>query len=280
MRAFIRQHGTLMASAVSFWTILSIPPMMLLSVALFGYVLRSHDEAFRRVMELAGTLFSGDTQLLRDVLEGLARSHGSVGGVGLATLAWTGSQALVTLEAALNAQWGVRGRSFIASRVLALGLLVLVGFLFLISALATGWLATLAAWRVPILGWSLQRLPFFLQVASVLLPLLVSTVMFALLYRLLPNLRVSWRSAWSGALLAAPAWEAAKIGYAWILARFAGHSPLYGSLTAFAGLVLWIYYTAVILLVGSEWVRLHAQSTTTPSTRRRAARDRRRKKGR
>jgi len=280
-QAFRAQHGPLMASAVSFWALLSIPPLMLLALSVFGYVLRSDEEAFRRVMALSRTLLTGDESLVRDALEELASSHGPVGGVGLAALAWTGSQALVTLESALNAQWGVRGRAFLAGRLLALLLVILVGLLFLVSTLATGWLATLAAWRVPGLGWSLERLPLVWQVATYLLPLAVSTVMFTLLYGLLPNRRVSWRAAWSGALVAAPAWEGAKYLYAWLLARFARYSPLYGSLTALGGLVLWIYYTAVILLVGSEWVRLHQEAASTVApTSRRAGRGRRRTGGR
>jgi membrane protein len=280
VEAFLEQRGPLMASAVSFWAVLSIPPVMLLGIALFGYVLRSDEEAFRRVMDLARTMLSGDTALLRDALLEVARSHESVGGVALVTLAWTGSQMLATLESALNAQWGVRGRGYVASRLLALGLLLLVGLLFLVSTLATGWLAALAAWQVPLLGWSLDRLPFVWQLVSYLLPIAVSTVMFALLYRLLPNLPVSWQAAWSGALVAAPAWEAAKIGYAGLLARFARHSPLFGSLSALGGLVLWIYYSAVILLVGSEWVRLRQEAATSPATPRRAGQRRRRKRGR
>lgn len=283
--AFLAQHGPLMASAVSFWGALSIPPLLLLGVSVFGYVLQSDEEAFRRVMEFARTMLSGDTRLLRDALEEVARSHGSFGGVGLIGLAWTGSQVLVTLESALNAQWGVPARGVIASRLLALGLLLLVGLLFFASTLATGWLATLQVWRVPRLGWSLDRLPLVWQVVGYLVPLAVSTVMFALLYRLLPNRPVSWSAAWSGALAAAPAWEVAKYGYAGFLTRFASFSPLYGSLSALGGLVLWIYYTAVILLVGSEWVRLQ-QEAATPATRAasaatsgRAGRGRRRKRG-
>jgi membrane protein len=276
-----------MASAVSFWTILSIPPLMLLGLSVFGYVLRSDEEAFRRVMTLARTMLSGDEALVRETLAEVARRHGSVGGVGLAALAWTGSQALVTMESALNAQWGVRGREFVASRLLALLLVFLVGLLFLVSTIATGWLAALAAWRVPWLNWSLDRLPVVWLVVSHLLPLAVSTVMFTLLYGLLPNRPVSWRAAWSGALVAAPAWEAAKYGYAWLLARLALYSPLYGSLSAVGGLVVWIYYTAVILLVGSEWVRLHqdaaleSQSSHKPPPHpRREGPKRRRKRGR
>jgi membrane protein len=280
IRAFREQNGTLMASAVSFWALLSIPPLLLLGVSVFGYILRSDDEAFRQVMAFARTMLSGDTEPLRAALEEVARSHGSVGGVGLASLAWTGSQALVTLEAGLNAQWGVRSRGFFASRMLALALVLLVGGLAGVSTLATGWLAALASWRVPWLDWSLDRLPFIWQVAGYALPLAVSTVMFALLYRLLPNRPVSWRAAWSGALVAAPAWEAAKYLYAWFLARYASHSPLYGSLSALGGLVLWIYYSAVILLVGSEWVRLSQEAAhALAATSRRAGAARRRKRG-
>jgi uncharacterized BrkB/YihY/UPF0761 family membrane protein len=146
-------------------------------------------------MALARTLLSGDPALMRDALRAVASSHGSVGGVGLVSLAWAGSQALVTLESALNAQWGGRARGFFSSRLLALSLVLLVGLLFLFSTLATGWPAAVPTWRIPRLGWSLSRLPLLWQVIDYLSPLVVSTVMFARLYGLLPNRPVSWRAA-------------------------------------------------------------------------------------
>jgi membrane protein len=256
LRAFQEQHGPLMASAVGFWALLSIPPLLLLGVALLGQLLGSSDEAFRRVMQYARTLLSGETEYLHDLLQEVIRNRGPVGTIGFAVLAWTGTQALVTLENALNAQWGVPVRHFLISRLLALCILVIVSALFLTSTLVTGWITAISQWSIPWLGWRLERIPFLWQVAGYLVPLLLTLTMFALLYRVLPNVPVSGRAAWAGAAIAAPAWEAAKVGYAWFLARFTDYPAIYGSLHAFVGLVLWIYYASVILLLGSEWVRL------------------------
>lgn len=256
VRAFQKQHGPLMASAVSFWSLLSLLPLLLLSVAVFGYVLGSSEEAFQRVISYTRTLITVETAFLRDLLQEVARQRGPVGGAGLLVLAWTGSQAVVTLEGALNAQWGVTGRHFLKSRLLALALLATVGALFFLSTAVTGWMAALARWRVPWLEWRLERIPFVWQLGGYLVPLLLTATMFALLYRTLPNVSVSWRSAWYGAVVASPMFEAAKIAYTWYLTRFADFRAAYGSLGALVGLVLWIYYSSVILLLGSEWVRL------------------------
>jgi membrane protein len=252
---FRAQHGPLMAAAVSFWALLSIVPMILLGVSVFGYLVGSSDDAFQRVMSYADAVLSGNIDAFRDVLRDIVRSRGSVGGSGLVILTWIGIQWIVTLETALNAQWGLPPRGFLASRLLALVLFILVAALFLASTAATTLLTAATAWRIPWLEFRLGRIPFLWQFLGHLLPLLLSLLMFVLLYRLLPNKHVSGRAVWIGALVAASAWEAAKIGYAWYLAHFAHFGAVYGSLGALVGLVLWIYYSSVIALFGNEVVR-------------------------
>jgi membrane protein len=244
-----------MAAAVSFWALLSIVPMILLGVAVFGYFVGSSDVAFRRVMSYADAVLSGNIDAFRDTLRDIVRSRGSVGGSGLIILTWIGIQWIVTLETALNDQWGLPSRHFLTSRMLALVLFLLVAALFLASTAATTFLTAVTAWRIPWVEFQLGRIPFLWQFLGHLVPLLLTLLMFFLLYRLLPNTRVSGRAVWIGALVAASAWEAAKIGYAWYLAHFANFGAVYGSLGAVAGLILWIYYSSVIALFGNEVVR-------------------------
>src|SRR5262249_39394769 len=111
------------------------------------------------------------------------------------------------------------------------------------------------------------------QFAGHLLPVTLSILMFVLLYGLLPNTRVSHRAVFIGALVVGIAWEAAKLGYAWYLARFAPYGAAYGPLGAVAGLVLWIYYSSVRALFGSELVRvLHGSAENAALTGRPARR--------
>jgi membrane protein len=245
-----------MAAAVSFWELLSIAPTILLAVSVFGYFVGSSDAAFRQVMSYARTLLSGEVDAFRDAMLTVVESRGPVGGYGLLLLAWTGTLWIVTLESAINAQWGLPSRGFFASRLLALVLFVLVALLFLVSTAATTLLAAMTRWRIPGIGFRLERIPFLWQFAGHLVPVVLSILMFVLLYGLLPNTRVASRAVWIGALVVGTAWEAAKLGYAWYLARFAPYGAVYGPLGAVAGLVLWIYYSSVLALLGSELVRV------------------------
>jgi membrane protein len=269
-RAFRDQHGPLMAAAVSFWGLLSIAPTILLAVSVFGYFIGSSEAAFHQVMRYARTLLSGEVDVFRDALQAIVESRAPVAGSGLILLAWTGTQWVATLESAVNIQWGLPSRGFLASRLLGLLLFLCVALLFLLSTLATTLLTTLTQWRVPGLEFRLERIPFLWQFAAHLLPVVLSVLMFALLYGLLPNTRVVMRAVWIGALVAGGAWEGAKLGYAWYLAHFAPYGAVYGSLGALVGLILWIYYSSVLALFGNELVRLlhHRMAVTTGLGRR------------
>lgn len=85
-----------------------------------------------------------------------------------------------------------------------------------------------------------------------LLPLAFSFVIFALVYRFVPNDRISWRDVWPGALLAAFLFEVAKNAFAWYLANFANYSLVCGSLGAVIAFLFWSYLSALILLLGAE----------------------------
>ena len=85
------------------------------------------------------------------------------------------------------------------------------------------------------------------------MPLVTSVLLFEIAYVLLPNLRVRWTHALPGALLAAVLFEAAKLGFAWYVSNLASFSLVYGSLSTVIVLMVWIYISAIILLIGAEF---------------------------
>lgn len=236
------------AAAISFYVMLCAFPLLLLAVAAAAQFLGSSDTALHKVMGLVSGASPSSVDLVQGILQELIKSRGALGLIGALALLWTGSQLNVTLEAALNAAWGAPPRPYWESRLLALGFVVLLLALGL-SSLGLSWV--MAALRgTDLLG--LGRQQWLWSVAGLLLPLLLSFALFLLIYKILPNIRVSWKTAALGAAFAALAWELAKQAFGFYLNRFANYASLYGSLAGIIILVVWVYYSAMIILIGAE----------------------------
>lgn len=248
---FGRHRGPLFAAAVAFYMVLSLVPLLLLGLwaagALFG-----DSEATRRTVfaEVRSVLpASAGRRVIEEAVVEVLTRRGAAGWWGLVGLALAASAGISTLQGAMNAVWRVPDRHPVASRLRALGVLLLTGSLFVVSIVLTG-LLRLAA-TLPALVWLDESQ--VLQVLGIGLTLAVGTAMFALLYKLLPNARTRWGPCLAAGLVASAVWEAAKIGYASFSAsRWGDQSAMFGALAGFMGLLVWVYLSSLVVLLGGE----------------------------
>jgi membrane protein len=192
---------------------------------------------------------------VEEFLRALVQSRHVTGGLGIAVLLWVTTGVFEIIGASLTALTGEREtRSYLRRKLIALALMCTAGFL-MIATMIGGWF--LEAWPTiqelvqDLLGVHLQ-LPAFLSdprfpryLTSVLMAILLTIV-----YRVAPVKDIRWLPAIAGATIAAILWHLAKLAYNWFLIHYARLSLFYGILGGFIGLVLWIFYTAIILLVG------------------------------
>jgi membrane protein len=250
---FGRDHGTLMAAAVTFYLMLSIVPLIVVGVAIFGYVM-SDEQARSTVLRFATQYLPNQREMLVDSLNAVQESRGTIGLIGLATLLLTASGGFATLETAINAIWKVENRSFLMNKLYAFLMLLLIGSLVVASVAIT----TVLGWAesIPGLGWLASS--WVGMVVGPLLSLAISGVMFTLIYKLLPNVHVEWKPALIAGFITAVLWEAFKYAYTWYTSSsFQGdQAATYGVLAGFVGLLFWIYYSSALILLGSEltWV--------------------------
>lgn len=250
---FSRDNGGLMAAAICFYLLLSVMPALLLAVSIAGFVLGSSTEAIQSVLAFAQNMLPGSASVVRDLIGSVVQARGTVGGVGLLSLFWSAMGGLATLETAINIQWHTPRRGFVASKVFALGMSVVIGLLFLATlgaSSAQDWLGQLRG-----LGW--LKYSVSVRIIAVVTSIALSTTMFALIYRFFPTRGARWRPALEAALVTAVAWEIAKLGYAWYVAHMANFGSVYGPLGSLVGLVLWAYYSSFLFLYGAElaWLR-------------------------
>jgi len=241
----------MMAAAISFYWLLAFIPMLLLGTSAVGYLLGSSEQAVEEIMRAARRFIprgtGPDVQL---VLRSLIQNRHVTGLVGLGTLLWFAMGLFEIIISSLTQLSGEREtRSYFRRKALALSLIGTVGLLFATS-LVGSW--TLAAW------WNLEELigirlglPAFLLDPG--FPRLLTSVfmgaLLAVIYRVAPVRGIRWPWAIAGGAFSAFLWHQAKLLFNWYLIHYALHNLFYGILGGFVGLVLWVFYSAIILLL-------------------------------
>lgn len=258
-RLFREDRASTLAAAMSFYAVLAIFPLLLLAVAVLGYVLGSSASAYDAIMSAVQGALPGSGEEIRRQVNKVIAYRTVAGSLALLGLVWSASAAFAVLSSSLRAVWRrpPPSRAWLARLRAVLAVLVAVLFM-LLSVAFTSVARAMGEYRA--FGVSLREIPFLVPVLGLVVPLVTDLVVFGLIYRSVPNPRLPSRSLLAAAGFAAIAWELAKIGFAWYVTRVAGFHQVYGSLGAIVILMLWIYYSALIVLFGAELARAHASS--------------------
>ena len=154
---------------------------------------------------------------------------------------------------------GIMG--LLRTRLLSFGLIVSIGFLLLVSLVVSAALGALGTWWGPwFAGWAVT-----LQVVNQVVSLLFATALFALMYRVLPSVRVGWRDVWHGAVATALLFTIGKFAIGMYLGK-AGVQSAFGAAGSIVVLLVWVYYSSQIFLLGAEftWVYAHSHGSRAP----------------
>ncbi|MCK4146344.1 YihY family inner membrane protein [Ralstonia pseudosolanacearum] len=234
------------AGSLTFTTVLSLVPILTVAFALFTAF--PMFQSFRAAIE--GYLFSNlvPGNISRPILTYLNQfSHNAKGltAAGLVGLVVTSVMTMLTVENALNAIWRVRQRRPLAQRVLVFWALVSFGPVLIGASLSV------SSYLVSVSAGYVAKLPYGLGVVVGLVPILLSAIAFAMLYVFVPNTLVAWRDAFLAGLVAAVAFEIAKRGFGYYVARFPTYTAVYGTFAALPIFLLWIYVSWLVTLLGA-----------------------------
>jgi len=240
------------AAAIAFFGVLSLFPLLLLLITLFTVVVKASD-AMALVLSHASAFFPGSSDLVLNAIDTVRSTEPAFVGVGLAGLLWSSMGVFMALGYALNRVWNVhKDRNILvqygiaASLTLSVGLVVIASFL--LSALAD--LAHFVEGIFTALG--LPGFGLLTVVGSNAVNFAIVASSLAFLYRFLPNVYVEWRDVLIPALSIALLGGGARFGFSWYLTTVARFNRIYGPLAAIAGLMLWMFVAAVLLLFGAE----------------------------
>ncbi|MFL5593111.1 MAG: YhjD/YihY/BrkB family envelope integrity protein [Gemmatimonadaceae bacterium] len=248
------------AAALSYYTVFALPPLLILLIRLAGLIWNPDSVQGALETQFGGLVGAGGASEVRQMVEsGQQTGHGVIAtvlGIGGLLLGATG--AFLSLQAALNAVWEVKPdpkqggvKRFITKRLLSFGMLMGLAFLLVVS------LAVTAA--ISALGAALGGVGVVMQMVELLVSTAFLAVLFAAMFKFLPDAVVLWRSVWVGGIATAVLFEAGKFA----IGLYLGHSRpgnAFGAASALAVILVWIYYAGMLVLFGAEFTQHYAQS--------------------
>jgi membrane protein len=264
-----RHHASQFGAAMAYYMFFSLAPLLVLAIALAGAFFGADAAEGRIVAELQHYIGPNGAAAVQELVR---RARGSDSGVsvsiaGIGILLLGAMQVFNSLQTALNAMWNApedpevkRGfkRDLLRlakKRALSFGMVLLIGFLLVVSLLAS---AALSAAGVYLSRFG--RDPggmFLLRISEVAISLGSLTCLLAVIYKILPDVRIAWRDVWFGAVVTSALLTLGRLGIGWYLGR-SNLASVYGAAGSLIVILVWVYYSAQILLFGAEMTQVFA----------------------
>jgi membrane protein len=260
-QAWRRDNATTLGAALAFYTTFSMAPLLIIVIAIFGLILGKATvqvEILRRAQELIGTQGAGAVKMMIQAAyrpgTGFAATI-----IGVVVILIGSTSALVMLKHALNLMWGAHPDphapvwNIIKERLLSFVMILVIGLLLALSLLLSLVLSFLTGFFQNLLPVP----PFFIEVCDFALSLLLITLLFAVVYKVLPDVDIAWADVWVGAAITAILFTLGKFLFGMYLARSSIRSA-YGAASSLAVILMWVYYSAQVFLIGAELTQVYA----------------------
>lgn len=250
-----------LAAALAYYTIFSILPLLIIIIAIAAQVFERSLVQQQLVRQIATLVGQTGAEAIEAILENASEPEDSLlaAVVSIITLLLGASGVFGQLYDALNTIWEVQakpGRGILGTvkdRFFSFTMVLGVGFLLLVSLIIS---TALQAFNELVSG-ILPSFLFLAQTLNFLISFAVVTILFALIYKVVPDVRVAWRDVWIGALVTAFLFAVGK----WAIGLYLGNSTpgsTYGAAGSLIVLLLWVYYSAQILFLGAEFTQVYA----------------------
>ncbi|MCD6048705.1 MAG: ribonuclease [Verrucomicrobia bacterium] len=259
-----RHDASRLGAALAYYTIFSIAPLVIIVLAVAG--MWFDEEVARKQLfdQLNGLVGKEGGEAIQSLVAAADRPKAGVWASILAviTLLVGATGVFVHLQAALNKIWDVErepGKGiwrFVKDRLMSFAMVLAIGFLLLVSLVVSAGLAAVGTY----VGGLLPAQEMLLKAVNFIISLGAITVLFALIFKILPDVKIAWRDVWLGALITAFLFNVGKA----ILGIYLGKgsfSSAYGAAGSLVIILVWVYYSAQILFFGAEFTRLCARES-------------------
>ena len=264
-----------LSSGITFNVTICFVPLVLLAISILGYVVASSTEAYVSTIEMVQRLIPLTGEGVRSLLLSLVPERGRLGLLGALALVWASTRLFGSLRTVLFVIFEIEDRhrmGIVEGKIHDIKMVVVVGLFFIVSMALTalvGWIGELG---LPLFGRFVD-LPVWSFVGGVALTFAITLTMFYILYRYLPNRAIPRKTALIAALVSGILFEAAKYLFVGYLAKLMDVA-IYGQFSTLVLLLVWVYYSALVFILGGEiaWLIRSRRETRGLVSRRRAFR--------
>ena len=251
-----------MGAAIAYYTVFSLAPLLLLVIAVAGLIFGREAVQGEIVNQVIGLVGKEGAVAIEGLLKSASEPAKSAiaTGLSIALLIFGATTVFAEIQNALDRIWHVPAAKrpsglidLLRTRLLSFGLVLGLGFLLLVSLVISAAVAAVGSWWGNyFVGWETV-----LQLLNFGVSLTLSTVLFGMIYKLMPRARIDWRDVWVGAAVTAVLFELGKVCIGLYLGK-SGVASGFGAAGSLAVLLIWVYYSAQIFLLGAEFTRLYS----------------------
>src|ERR1700730_9138117 len=250
-----------MGAAIAYYTVFSLAPMLVMLIAVAGLAFARQAAEGALFGELADLIGGESAVAVQAMLRSASSTRSGIfaTAVGMGTLIIAATAVLGELQSALNVIWkapasrGLGLWHLLKSRLLRLAIILVIGFLLLVSLVISTALAAFSDY----LDWLFPGLATILHIVQLVLSFALTTVLFAMIFKILPDNPVEWEEVWLGAVIAALLFTLGKH----LISLYIGSSNMastYGAAGALIIVLVWVYYSVQILLLGAEFAKAYS----------------------
>lgn len=252
IREFVDDDCMHLAAAISYYALFSLFPMLLGLISILGFVLGS-SIVQARLMDAIAAYLPGSASFVGETFDRLVAARGTVGIVATLGLLWSAMSVFAAVRKSLNVAWNLsKSRHIVHQKVLELGLVLGVACLVVLSVALSAAFSIVREFEIPLLGLRPFEHELLWSTLGILVPFGFTFLVFVLVYKVVPNTDVLWREAVLGALVASPLFELSKNAFVWYAQDIGRYELVYGSVGAVMALLMWVYVSSIILLLGAE----------------------------
>jgi membrane protein len=250
-----------LGAALSFYTVFAMPPLFMIAIFIAGLVFDPKAVQTQMFSEVGGLIGKKSAEAMQAAMS--AQYEGSKGAlasaIAVVTLILTSTGLFIELQDALNSIWKVEAKpghslmEFIRIRLMSFAMVVGIGFLLLVSLIVSAGLEAATKY----VSGLLPGVGVVSVIASDVVAFAVITVLFAMIFKVLPDVRIAWRDVWIGGAVTSLLFTGGKFLLGWYLGRSSTISA-YGAAGSVVLILLWVYYSAQILFFGAEITKVYA----------------------
>ncbi|HEV7366834.1 MAG TPA: YihY/virulence factor BrkB family protein [Gemmatimonadales bacterium] len=252
-----------MGAALAYYTLFSLAPILIVAIAIAGLAFGQEAVRGELVGQIQGLVGREGALAVQAMLEGAAKPSSSIPAtiLGVITFFLGATGAFLELQADLDAIWRVKSKSrgnflrdLVMQRLISFGLVLGFGFLLLTSLVVSAALAALHTY----MGNAFPGVSVLWEALNVIVSLIVITLLFAMIYKVLPDVKLAWSDVWIGALVTAGLFTIGKF----LIGLYIGTSAVastYGAAGSVIVVLVWVYYTSQIILLGAEFTRAYVE---------------------